>query len=89
MFQQSSCGLTVGLQHMKQGKHSFIFEVGSRHLEAYLECVSVPYGIMREEGVFFNVSVAFLLKCKLSLGDWGVQSLDATIVTQFWEFCCR
>lgn len=37
---------------------------------------------------FFNVSVAFLLKCKLSLGLWEVQNLDATIVTQFWEFCC-
>lgn len=86
-LQKSFCGLTVGLQHMKQSKHSFIFEIGSRHLEAYLEWASVPYGTIREK-IFFHVSVAFLLKCKLSLGHWEVQSLDATIITQFWEFCC-
>lgn len=29
--------------------NTFIFEIGSRHLEADLECASVPYGIMRED----------------------------------------
>lgn len=51
-LQQSFCSLTVGLQQMKWSKQSIIVEIGSRHLEAYLECVSVTYGIAKVKRSF-------------------------------------
>lgn len=60
-LQQSFCGFPVGLQEMKWSKESIIVEIGCRHLEAYLECASIAYRIMKED--FLKASVTFLLKC--------------------------
>lgn len=61
-LQQSFCGLPVGLQEMKWSKESTIVEIGCRHLEAYLECASVAYRIIKLED-FLKASLTFQVKC--------------------------
>lgn len=85
-FQQSFCSFTVGLQ---QSEQSIQVEIGSRHLEAYLECASLTYEITKVKvvcvfdavvvlgGVLF---VWFFFKCfcglpvKMLTQSWALEN---------------
>lgn len=74
-LQQSFCGFPVGLQEMKWSKESIIVEIGCRHLEAYLECASIAYRIMKVRR-FFKGFCDFPVK--MLTQSWALKSKTLT-----------
>lgn len=61
---------------MKQSKQAIIAEIGSRHLEAYLECASVPYGIIKVKlEDFFDCFCGLPVKIQAQSGTLENQEL--------------